>query len=778
MGDDAKKGEQAGFDVHERRVIVRLHEHAAPRELTRAAAQSALPLAALQDKFPGVRVEPMVTSINPEQLTELVERAQRLDPTYRPPNFLGYLVIRCPLNVDAEDVAGFVRASPAVELAYVEAGPTPPPVVNAADDPRQGNQGYEDAAPAGVNAEYAWTVAGGDGTGVRFVDLEQGWTLNHEDLQAAGITLISGTNQAYFGHGTAVLGEVRAVDNTVGDVGIAPACTTQVVSQFQPGGYSTPNAILSALTVLAFGDVLLLEAQTTVAGSTYLPVEVEQATYDAIRLGTALGIVVVEAGGNGSNDLDTWTDGGGNTILDRGSAAFRDSGAIMVGAASSTVPHTRLGFSNFGSRIDCYGWGQNVDTAGDGWTGNLTTTYTMTFGGTSSASPIVAGAAVAVQGAAVAAGFRYSPLQIRQILSSNGTASGNPAADRIGVLPNLQQILQNVLGVGADVYVRDFVGDNGAPHTGPISASPDVILLQNADPNPQASFGQGSGTENSNTLGDTAEAGQDNYLYVRVLDRGGSAATNVTATVYWSPPATLPTPNLWTLVGSTVLANVPAGNQLTVSNAIVWPAAQIPAPGHYCFVALLDATGDPAPPLAALLNWANFERFIRENNNVTWRNFNVVNNVPPAAGAGAAPPGYVALPFLVVGAPKEAVEMELEVIARLPRGARVLLAAPAHAFDALRIAGQRGPLEKDPKRQVIAVNPHGDHRVARAVFPADARFPFELFVQIPKAHLGQVFEVAARQLFKGREVGRITWLLVPADWSARQKERQQKRAKA
>ena len=34
----------------------------------------------------------------------------------------------------------------------------------------------------------------------------------------------------------------------------------------------------------------------------------------------------------------------------------------MVGAGSSSFPHERMWFSNYGSRIDVYGWGENVDT--------------------------------------------------------------------------------------------------------------------------------------------------------------------------------------------------------------------------------------------------------------------------------------------------------------------------------------------------------------------------------------------------------------------------------
>lgn len=762
-----------------RRVAVKLRDHVPP--VSGRAGVTGLPIsgwAGLAKQFSGLRVINMFSGLKAEDIDRLVARAQENDAEYRAPNFHNYFVVVCPPDVNPASVAQALGRSEEVEWAYVEAGPTPPPQVNPTDDPRQANQGYEDAAPNGINAEFAWTVAGADGAGVGFVDMEQGWTLTHEDLTAAAITLISGTNQAYFGHGTAVLGEVCGVDNALGVVGITPACTARVVSQYQPNGYSTAAAILSALTVMQFGDVLLLEAQTTVGTSGFLPVEVEQAAFDAIRLGTAIGVIVVEAAGNGSNDLDAWTDANGNQVLNRASAAFRDSGAIMVGAASSNVPHTRLGFSNFGSRIDCYGWGQNIDTTGDGWTGNQTTTYTATFGGTSGASPIVTGASLCIQGAAAAAGFRYSPLQMRLILRNpaTGTASGNPPVDEIGVMPDLQQILQNVLGAAPDVYLRDYVGDTGAPHTGPISASPDIILRPSAEASPQGAFGQGSGTENSNTLGYEAEAGQDNYLYVRVLNRGGAAAANVTATVYWSPVATLVTPNLWTLVGTVVLPNVPAGNQLTVSNAIVWPSAQIPGTGHYCFVALAGSAADPPPLLTDLQDWTNFQRFIRENNNVTWRNFNVVNNVPPAGST--APPGYIPLPFLAVGAPKVGAIMQLEVEARLPRGARLILVAPDHLLDALRFPGNlrtRGRKKGDRHISQVALNPHGRSDLGRGLFPADVRHKLELLVTIPEECRNNEYQVAIRQLHKDEEVGRVTWLLSPLGNKRRPTSRMKRR---
>ena len=64
------------------------------------------------------------------------------------------------------------------ELAYVDR-PAPDPLVNAGDDPRSASQGHLDPSPDGIDAEFAWGIAGGDGAGVKFIDLEQGWTLDH-----------------------------------------------------------------------------------------------------------------------------------------------------------------------------------------------------------------------------------------------------------------------------------------------------------------------------------------------------------------------------------------------------------------------------------------------------------------------------------------------------------------------------------------------------------------------------------------------------------------------
>jgi serine protease len=770
--DDARSDVRGHYEP---RVIVKFREHVQiPYEdgAERHILELGLgPWGRLEGEFPGISLVPLFASIESEKLQELTARATREEADYRPAHLFGYFAVKCPHDIDLESLAKQLASWRSVETAYVEPEPVEPPVVNPADDPRWPNQGYLDPAPDGIDAEYAWPtgmsgVAGGDGAGIGFVDLEWGWTLNHEDLAAHGTNLISGINNSYFFHGTSVLSEVASVDNGVGCVGIAPACgPIGVVSQWlSGGGYSTSQPILDAIAVMSFGDVLLLEAQTAIFGYSKVPVETEPAVWDVIRLATALGIVVVEAAGNGGVDLDTVVVPGSGQVFNRSSADFRDSGAIIVGAASSAAPHIRLGFSCYGSRIDCYGWGENIDAASTDGPGTATNMYTTGFNGTSGASPIVTGAAIVVQGIAQSnLGYRFSPWQLRTILSdpATGTASANPATDRIGLMPNLRAIVQgSVLNLAPDIYLRDYVGDIGDPHSGAISASPDVILRQTAVANPQTEFGVGSGTENSNTLGSTAEQGQDNFVYVRGLNRGGSAAANVEATVYWAPVATLLTPDLWNLVGQTTIPIVPAGNVLTVSDAIVWSAADIPASGHYCFVCLLGSAQDPAPGPADYLNWSNFQAFIRTNNNVTWRNVNVENNVPPPA---AEPPGYVPLPFLATGAPDKAREFALAVVSRLPRGAKLLLEAAPETLEALGVRSRNIGFGEDRKTARVPLNPSGRQLVGESLFPAKARFDLRLLVHIPEELREHAFELHAAQLYKREEVGRVTWRLAPKE---------------
>ncbi|MEH6847747.1 peptidase S8 [Bacillus thuringiensis] len=407
-------------------------------------------------EYPNVTINRLFNSLNPKEIKNLGKEIK--DSDHISSNLLNYYIVENQDDIDVQTLLTKFEKSSLVETAYLQEEEAPPAErlpnlsVNPYDEPRLTRQGYLEPAPLGINAPYAWSIKGGDGKGTTFVDMEYGWLFNHEDLVNQKIELISGQNKSeHHDHGTSVLGIVSAEDNNIGGIGIAPKAKVKVVSQIRDNGnYNTADAILSAVNNMQAGDILLLEAQATYDGygdKNYFPVEVKPDIYDAIRMGTNKGIIIIEAGANGGNDLDQFRDRNGKQILNRNSPDFKDSGAIMVGAASARVPHKRSYFSNYGSRVDVYGWGNAVDTTDAKPSEFITNLYTSSFAGTSSASPIIAGAAASIQGIAKNnQGKVYTPSQLRDILSdsSTGTKSNDPTSDKIGVLPDLKAILSKL----------------------------------------------------------------------------------------------------------------------------------------------------------------------------------------------------------------------------------------------------------------------------------------------------------------------------------------------
>ncbi|MGM2748527.1 S8 family peptidase [Bacillus cereus group sp. Bce010] len=407
-------------------------------------------------EYPNVTINRLFNSLNPKEIKNLGKEIKDSDQISS--NLLNYYIVETQDDIDVQALLTKIEKSSLVEMAYLQEEEAPPAErlpnlsVNPYDEPRLTRQGYLEPAPLGINAPYAWSIKGGDGKGTTFVDMEYGWLFNHEDLVNQKIELISGQNKSeHHDHGTSVLGIVSAEDNNIGGIGIAPKAKVKVVSQIRDNGnYNTADAILSAVNNMQAGDILLLEAQATYDGygdKNYFPVEVKPDIFDAIRMGTNKGIIIIEAGANGGNDLDQFRDRNGKQVLNRNSPDFKDSGAIMVGAASARVPHKRSYFSNYGSRVDVYGWGNAVDTTDAKPSEFITNLYTSSFAGTSSASPIIAGAAASIQGIAKNnQGRVYTPRQLRAILSdsSTGTKSNDPTSDKIGVLPDLKAILSKL----------------------------------------------------------------------------------------------------------------------------------------------------------------------------------------------------------------------------------------------------------------------------------------------------------------------------------------------
>jgi len=363
--------------------------------------------------------------------------------------------------------AAFIK--PSTELPVINdmaAAPEEPPPASPDFSARQI---YLNAAPAGVDARWAWTQSGGRGRDIRIIDVEGNWRFTHEDLTQNQGGVVGGSPVAgvdWTNHGTAVLGEFSGDVNTIGIIGIASDATVSAVSH---GDIGSAAAINQAASRLRAGDIILLEMhrpgprfnfQSRSDQRGYIAVEWWPDDFAAILNATNRGIIVVEAAGNGAEDLDdalyqTAAAGFPSSWRNSFRRSNRDSGAIVVGAGApppNTHGHdwgpdrSRLDFSNWGALIDAQGWGREVTSCGYGDLQGGTNEdlwYTDTFSGTSSASPIVVGVIACAQGIAKA---RNRPVltfaQIRNCLRSTGSpqqdAPGRPATQRIGNRPDLR----------------------------------------------------------------------------------------------------------------------------------------------------------------------------------------------------------------------------------------------------------------------------------------------------------------------------------------------------
>lgn len=427
--------------------------------------------------------------------------------------------VQLPEEMDAAAALPLFRQSPLVEGAYPVAKAAPPPLPPDYETSNDSNfdaalnlniyQRYLDAAPDGMDVRYAWEGTGGRGSGIAICDVEYGFNY-HNDLPP--ITLLAVPTKAYtndyYEHGTAVLGMLGAKNNGWGATGMV----TEAQFFFSPvhsttGSFDIDNAITRCINKLDTGDVILLEQQTGGQNGNYVPVEWDPSVYAAIKTAVASGIIVVEAAGNGNEDLD-------HTFYQTaqpGHAPFtaaNDSGAIIVGSAKSPwTPAPRAwndGSSTYGSTVDLQGWGMHVLTTGYGNYYNDDgdqLTYTL-FSGTSSASPMVTAAATIAQANYVAKNSSpATPATVKQLLINTGTAQADEGTEHIGPQPNLRAAINSIWGLP----------NPAAPTITPVSGTYNMPL--------QVTLDYGDAAQNSSnthlryTL-DGSEPTPDSYIFI------------------------------------------------------------------------------------------------------------------------------------------------------------------------------------------------------------------------------------------------------------------------
>ncbi|GAA1885129.1 hypothetical protein GCM10009837_03330 [Streptomyces durmitorensis] len=398
----------------------------------------------------------------------------------------------------AQELRSRMAALPGIDTAYVKPGAVPAAIgstdraPNVGESGRRkegapvtpdftGRQGYLRPAPEGVDAQWAWQRLGGSGEGVTVIDIEGAWQLGHEDLTGKLAGVVVGTpiqDVAWRNHGTAVIGVIGGDRTSVGITGIAPEAMTAAAS-FQPLG--TAATIHAAAERLGAGDIVLIELHRPGPRFDFEPRDDQRGyvalewwpdDYAAVRYACAKGVIVVAAAGNGAESLDDAVyerrpDGFPEWWRNPFNPSNRPSGAVLVGAGAPPPgthgrdhgpDRSRLGFSNYGARVDAQGWGRETTTTGGSWNqpGDLQggteeiAWYTDTFSGTSSASPVVVGALACLQGMLKAAGQQLmTPARARAVLRSTGSpqqdAPGRPASQRIGNRPDIKAAVTNLL---------------------------------------------------------------------------------------------------------------------------------------------------------------------------------------------------------------------------------------------------------------------------------------------------------------------------------------------
>lgn len=423
--------------------------------------------------------------------------------------------------------------------------------------PSQWNLNNVGQSPAGgtigedVGAQDGWDLSTGNASVVIAI-IDSGCDLNHEDLQnkyvpvADRFDAVAGTNTPddQLGHGTCCAGIAAAESNTtpaVGVAGVAWDCRIMPISIF---GATFESQFVSALNWARTHGAHVISMSIILSGP-HANIDV------AISAAHGANIVLVAATGNDAPVLPPNTVG----------YPANHSLVIAVGASDEFGQRCvwdALQASQFGPDLNVVAPGINTWTtdrsgSGVGYNnalvphvppyGDAAGNYFSRFGGTSGATPHVAGLAGLLRSL-------YPTLTndgIRSIIQKTaekvgGYAYGHDPAHHSGTW-------NNEMGYGrinvfraldfADAYIKDNTTDDGSvPFVGNFYDNSDIVVRQNDD---------------NIFVDEPARREQPNYIYVRVTNLGPATARNVVVSVRAVPFAgtEFVHPNDWTTIDAT-----------------------------------------------------------------------------------------------------------------------------------------------------------------------------------------------------------------------------------
>jgi hypothetical protein len=298
----------------------------------------------------------------------------------------------------------------------------------------------------------------------------------------------------------------------------------------------------------------------------------------------------------------------------------------------------------------------------------------------------------------------------------------------------------------ADVYIRDSLTDAGIePYIGAsLCHSPDIIIRKSAVANPQTDFANMSVDPGS----DNVEIGNDNYIYIRVHNKG-TTTTDIHANIYFAPLNTTCAPDLWEYIGQLDFYNVPAGAD-AISDALVWEHVPDPgAVGHFCLISSIEGAQDEHPDPAGISNASQYMQFIRDHNNICYRNVVFEDVLPDST---------LSLNFFIPGFPGADTKFDLRVERdHLDIGANVDIRLHQSMFKDTR-AHLDSVVERVDRKyngaRTFRFIGEKQTAIKNLVVKPGVRIPAKLYLDMPKdAVPGSQYKLAVQQIYEGEVIG-------------------------
>lgn len=452
---------------------------------------------------------------------------------------------------------------------------------------------------------------------------------------------------------------------------------------------------------------------------------------------------------------------GWRNMIDPTNGGMWDNSSLANAQASVFAGH---GPSHYSQRFT-FAWDNGGVHVNSGIINHLF--YLLTIGGTHA----ISGVAVTGIGQAAAEQMLFRCMTVNLVGKPNATfldfreAMVDACLDLFPTdLEKLTQVKNafNAVGIGPDLYVRDNLADTGLePYGGTyLYASPDIINRQTASASPMTDFADLT----NDALWENIESGQPNFIYIRLQNRGPQSG-DATVNVYLIPATSFGNPAGWIHIGTAAPIVGLAPGAMTIAQ-LTLPAVLIPGLGHYCMCAVVTSSLDPAPDTSLIASVSDYINYVRNTNNIAYRNMDVVDLVP-------GHPGHAEFEVVPFGDMAQKFDLRFK-IDELPPGLKLRIVVPAKRVGGTRMRGlklvARGendvfvPLEgRELRRELAFLRLQPQQRAVgldnvMLGKPFKVRVEWELPDNAPLVVVGPkrtsgIF--AMQQLFRGEEIGQV-----------------------